>query len=62
MKVYKLQIVKHCIIERSIGAESPEEAEEIAREKYKCFNYDSAAVQITTDVISERELYPCEMG
>lgn len=61
MKAYKVQIVKHHIIERTIKAESPEEAEKIARDRYRYFNNGLGAVQFTADVIGERELYPCEM-
>lgn len=58
MKEYKVQIVKHRIIERTIKAESPKEAEEIARKRYRYFADGLGAVQLSVDVkyeISNRE-------
>lgn len=58
MKEYKVQIVQHIILERTIKAESPKEAEEIARKRYRYFPGGLGAVQISVDVkceISNRE-------
>lgn len=55
MSKYKVQIVKHQIIERTIEAKSPEEAERIAKERYRYFADGLGVVQITADVICERD-------
>lgn len=51
----KVQIVKQQIIERTIEAKSPEEAERIAKERYRYFVDGLVTVQITADVICERD-------
>lgn len=55
MKEYKVQIVKHRIIERTIKAESPEEAEEIARKRYRYFPSGLGSVQLSVDVMCGKE-------
>lgn len=54
-KWYRVQIVKHCIIERTIEARNEDEAEEIANERYKNYDFSSSAYQITCDVKYETE-------
>lgn len=62
MKAYKVQIVKHRVIERTIKAENPEEAEKLAKLRYRHFADSLGAVQLTVDVIDERDLYPVEIA
>lgn len=59
-KAYKVQIVKHLIINRTVGACDEDEAEAIAYERFKDFDFNGSASQITCDVIGEREPYDCE--
>lgn len=54
MKEYKVQIVKHRILERTIKAESPEEAEEIARKRYRYFPDGLGSVQLSVDAMYEK--------
>ena len=59
-KAYKVQIVKHLIINRTVGACDEDEAEAIAYERFRDFDFSGSASEITCDVIGEGELFDCE--
>lgn len=61
-KWYRVQIVKHCIIERTVEARDEDEAEKIAKERYKDYDFSSSAYQITCDIQYETENFRKKLG